>query len=82
MVQKHIDKNNLLKPSQFDFRAHHSTTLQCMRLMDHITLNFKNNMSIAAVLLDFEKAFDTTWHPGLLYNPSKLKFPANLIKFI
>jgi hypothetical protein len=34
----------------------------CMRLADHVTLNFNNNMSTAAVILDIEKAFDTTWH--------------------
>jgi hypothetical protein len=36
-----------------------------MRLMDHVTLNFNSNL--CAVFLDFEKAFDTTWHPGSLY---------------
>jgi hypothetical protein len=35
--------------------------------MDHVTLNFNNNMSMAAVFLDIEKAFDTAWHLGLLY---------------
>jgi hypothetical protein len=38
--------------------------------MDHVTLNFNNNMSMAAVFFDIEKAFDTTWHLGL---PYKLK---------
>jgi hypothetical protein len=53
-----------------------------MRLADHITLNFNNNMSTVAVFLDIEKAFDTTWHPGLLYKLSKLHFPATLIRII
>jgi hypothetical protein len=35
-----------------------------------------------AVLLDIEKAFDTTWHPGLLYKLSELEFPTSLIKLI
>jgi hypothetical protein len=30
-------------------------TLQCMRLVDHVTLNFNNNMSTAGVFLDIEK---------------------------
>jgi hypothetical protein len=29
---------------------------------------------MTTVFLDIEKAFDTTWHPGLLYKLSKLKF--------
>jgi hypothetical protein len=39
-------------------------------------------MSTAAVFLDIEKAFGTTWHPGLLYKLTKLQFSNNLIKFI
>jgi hypothetical protein len=70
LLQKHIDERGLLNASQFDFRARHSTTLQCMRLADHVTLNFNNKMSTAAVFLDIEKAFDTTWHSGLLYELS------------
>jgi hypothetical protein len=66
-LQKHIDGRGLLNASQFGFRARHSTTLQCMRLADHVTLNFNNKMSMAAVFLDIEKAFDTTWHSGLLF---------------
>jgi hypothetical protein len=53
-LQKHIDERGLLNASQFGFRARHSTTLQCMRLADHITLNFNNKMSTAAVFLDIE----------------------------
>jgi hypothetical protein len=39
-------------------------------------------MSTAAVFLDIEKAFDTTWHPGLLYKLSELHFSPSLIKLI
>jgi hypothetical protein len=39
-------------------------------------------MSTAAVFLNIEKAFDTTWHYGLLYKLSKLEFSANLIKLL
>jgi hypothetical protein len=37
---------------------------------------------MAAVFLDIENAFDTTWHYGLLYKLSKLEFSTNLIKLI
>jgi hypothetical protein len=39
-------------------------------------------MSTAAVFLDIEKAFNTTWHPGLLYKLAKLQFSNSLIKLI
>jgi hypothetical protein len=71
----------VLSANQFGFRARHSATLQCMRLTYHVTLNFNNKMSTAAVL-DIEKSFDTTWHPGLLYKLSNLNFSTRLMKLI
>jgi hypothetical protein len=47
-----------------------------------MTLNFNNKMSTAAVFLDIEKVFDTTWHPALLYKLPKLNFSTRKIKLI
>jgi hypothetical protein len=82
IVQRHIVEICLLIASHFGFHARHSMTLQCMRLMDHVTLNFHNNMSTAAVFLDVEKAFDTTWHLGLLYKLYESNFSISLIKLV
>jgi hypothetical protein len=71
-IQKHTEERNFLNASQSGFQAGHSMTLQCMRLADHVTLNF-HNMSTASVFLDIEEAFDTTWHSGLLYKLSELE---------
>jgi hypothetical protein len=81
IVQTHTEERGLLNASYFGFSAHHSMTLQCMRHTD-VTLNFKNNMSMAAVFLDIQKAFDTTGHLGLLYKLSEIKFSISLIKLI
>jgi hypothetical protein len=35
IVERHIEEKRLLNASEFGFRVHHSTTLQCMRLTDH-----------------------------------------------
>jgi len=70
IVQRHVEEKNLMNASQLDFRARYSTTIQCKTLTIHVTLNF--NMSTAAIFLDIEKVFDTTWHPGFLYILSKL----------
>jgi hypothetical protein len=82
IVRRRIEERGLLNASKFGFHARYSIALQCMRITAHVTLNFNNNMSTAAVFLDIEKAFDTTWHPGLLYKLSKLKFSISLIKLI
>jgi hypothetical protein len=73
IIQKHTEERGLLNTSQLDFLSRHNTTLQCVGLTDHVILNFNNNMSIASVFLDIEKAFDKTWHLGLLYKLSELK---------
>jgi len=78
IIQRHMEENNTLNLCQFGFQACHSTMLQCMQLTDHMTLNF-NNMSTATVFLDMKKAFDTIWHPGLLYKLSDLHFSPSLI---
>jgi hypothetical protein len=81
-VQKHTGGKNLLNASKFGFRARHSIALQCMRLADHVTLNLNNKMSTAAVFLNTQKAFDTTWQLGLLCKLSKLNFSTRIIKLI
>jgi hypothetical protein len=50
--QRHTEERGLLNPSQFGFCTRHNTTLQCMRLTDHVTLHFNNNISMASVFLD------------------------------
>jgi hypothetical protein len=39
-------------------------------------------MSTAAVFLGIGKAFDITWHSGLLYKLSKLEFSTSFIKLV
>jgi hypothetical protein len=53
-----------------------------VRLTDLVTLNFSNKISTAAILLEIEKSFDKTWHPGLIYKSPKLEFSTSLIKHI
>jgi hypothetical protein len=48
--------------------------------VDHVTLNFNNNISTAAVYLDVGKVFDITWYFGLLHKLSE--FSVSLIKLI
>jgi hypothetical protein len=72
IIKRHIGERNLHNASQFGFCARHSTTLQCMRLADHMTLNFNNNMSTAAVFLDIEKAL--TLHGNLACSTSYLNY--------
>jgi hypothetical protein len=42
IVQRHIKERGLLNASQFDFCVHHCMILKCMRLTNHVTLNFRH----------------------------------------
>jgi hypothetical protein len=44
IINRHLVERDLLNASKSGFRALHSTTHQCMRLTDHVTLNFNNNV--------------------------------------
>jgi hypothetical protein len=44
IIKRHLVERDLLNASKSGFRARHSTTLQCMRLTYHVTLNFNNNV--------------------------------------
>jgi hypothetical protein len=79
IFQRHIDEQGLLNTSQFGFRAPNSTTLQCMRLMDHTILNFNNTW---IRLRYIKKAFDIAWHLRLLYNLLILNFSISTLKLI
>jgi hypothetical protein len=81
-IQTHTEERNLLNASQFGFRADDSTTLQYMRLVDRVTLNFSNNMWMVAKFLHIEETFDTTWHSGLLHKLLKQEFSTSSIKII
>jgi hypothetical protein len=67
IVQRHIEELGLLNASQFGFRDRHITTIQFMRLADHVTPNFKSNLPTAMIFLDIEKTFVKIWCTGLLY---------------
>lgn len=77
-----ITENDTLPSTQFGFRARHGTNLQLLRLVDHITTEFNNKASTAAVFLDIEKAFDRTWYPGLICKLADAGIPAYLLTII
>jgi hypothetical protein len=57
IIQRHNEGRNLLNASQFGVSSNHSMTQQCMRLSNHVTLNFNNKMSTTVIFLDIEKSF-------------------------
>ena len=56
--------------------------MQLARLVNHITTKLNNNKCTGAVFLDIEKAFDTTWHDGLIYKLIGYNFPKYIVYLI
>jgi hypothetical protein len=51
---------------QFAFLPGRDTTLQLLRLTEHVTENFNKRAYTATIFLDVSKAYDTVWKSGLL----------------
>jgi hypothetical protein len=56
---------------QFGFRAIHSTTQQCHRIVNKIKESIEEKKVCTSVFIDIQQAFDKIWHKGLLYKLKK-----------
>src|SRR6185437_7846086 len=57
---------------QFGFRRKHSTVDAMLYLQSRIFKAFKSRKHLTVAFLDIAKAFDTTWHAGLLHKLYKI----------
>ena len=64
---RYLVERKLISPHQFGFMPQKSTTLQLLYLTDRWFRALERGKNITAVFMDFRKAFDRVWHPGLLY---------------
>lgn len=78
----HLNKENLLHPMQFGFRANHSTGTACCYLLEVIKSSLDKGGVVGALFLDLRKAFDTVNHSVLLSKLSSFKLSANVLNWI
>ena len=62
----HLSENNILTPYQSGFRPNHSTEDVLLRTVEDWRQEVDQGKAIAAVFIDFSKAFDSISHPLLL----------------
>ena len=66
-LREECSRLGVIPDFQFGFRAHHSTAHPLLRIVKAVGEAMVNQRYSLMVTLDIEKAFDTTWHLGLLY---------------
>jgi len=71
-----------IQPDQYAFRPKHSMTNLLTKVIDHLVNTTNREERTAAVLLDFEKAFDKVWHDGLLHKLLQLHVPPSLVRIV
>jgi hypothetical protein len=57
-LQSYLNFTDTIPKFQFGFKAHHSTTQQLMRIIEHISNSFEKHCHTGAVFIDISKAFD------------------------
>ena len=75
-----IFTDDLIEDEQFGFMLGSSITHQLTRLMEYVTSGFERKMTTIAVFLDISKAYDSTWHTGLIYKLVTMIVPGELIR--
>ena len=80
-----LESNGKLKPEQTGFRKLRSTQDQMLRMTQDIAdgLNKpKPAKRTVLCLIDFSRAFDSVWHPGLLHKLLNMDLPICYVKWI
>lgn len=77
-----LEHLKLLSKYQCGFRKYHSTSDCLTHLENTIITSFENKLHTTAILLDLERAYDTTWRYGILQTLHKWNIRGNLPLFI
>ena len=81
-IQYFLETNNKFNKYQTGFRKELSTTDQLIKLQTEITKALRHKGLTLAVFLDFEKAYDMVWRPGLLHKCIKLGLNGKIFNYI
>jgi ribonuclease HI len=77
-----LEKNCLLNNNQSGFRHGRSTQDNIIRLQDQINKFLRNEGYTVGLFLDFEKAYDMLWRPGLLVKLKRLGITGSTLNYV
>lgn len=75
-IIKILDSKKIINENQFGFKFKHSTIHATNLLVSNIQWNLNKKLYTGACLIDFQKAFDNVWIPGLIYKIINYNFPS------
>ena len=81
-LTSHLNKEGLLHPRQYGFRAHHSTETACCFFLETIKASLDKGGVVGAVFLDLRKAFDTVNHSVLLTKLTQFNLSSNVLSWL
>ena len=77
-----FERTNQIHPNQSGFRSGRSTQDQIMRLIQEVSDAFESKEKrMAAVFIDFRRAFDKVWRNGLYSKMVDMGLPACMIRW-
>ena len=82
MINKHLQKHNIIIPQQSGFRTKRQTADNLLDLMHNVRSGFIRTEKTVDVFFDIEKAFDRVWHSGLVYKMIILNFHPSIIMWV
>ncbi len=81
-LNHHLETGGHISPDQSGFRKGHSTTDHIVRLEHEIRMAQLQKKYLAAIFLDFSKAFDMVWHNGVLQKLANKGVKGRMANFI
>lgn len=65
-LMEHLNKYNIISPTQYAFRPNSNCTLALQTIIDNITKNKTSHKPTLAIYIDLSKAYDTISHEKLI----------------
>ena len=81
-LHEYLFSNSIIYSRQSAYSHDDSTALQLAALVHQISENLDNGQETRTVYLDISKAFDKTWHQGLLFKLQQCGIEGSCLKWI
>ena len=78
----YLDKHNIINPNRFGFRSNSRTTDSIFVLQQLIHKAFDTKEKLHVAFIEFQNAFDSVWHKGLLTKLQTIGVSGNFLKIL